>query len=474
MNNEQLPLCVDLDGTLIKTDLLWESLVQFVVRSPAKTLLLPVWLIRGKAYFKSRIASGTELDIDTVPLNPEVVEYIRAQKSNGRRIVLVTASVKKYAEKIAEQVGLFDSVLCSSDSVNLSGAAKRDRLVAEFGESGFDYIGNSTLDRIVWRSAKKPLIANARPALAAAVTRKAPDALVLSTRQTSLTAMLHALRPHQWVKNALVFVPLFVSHTVTNAQNILACVLAFAAFTLCAASVYLINDIVDIQSDRRHPTKRNRPIAAAAISIGQAIFMALLLLPCAFAVGLLISLEFVATLVAYFILTAAYSFFLKKKLLLDVLTLASLYTMRIIAGAVAIRVMPSFWLLAFSIFLFLSLALVKRYSELLSHQGIAQSNVSGRGYSVGDLPIIGQFGTASGYLSVLVLALYINSDAVTPLYRYPEFLWFVCPPMLYWISLIWLLAARGKMNEDPVLFAITDFRSYVVGISVAICVYLGT
>ena len=465
-------LCVDLDGTLIKSDMLWESLLRLFIEHPLKIFLLPFWILGGKAHFKFRVASLISIEVQSLPYDEIVIDYVREQKLTGRNIVLATGSNEKYAQMVADHVGMFDCVIASSPSENISGSEKQAKLVEKFGAGSYDYVGNSMPDLKVWATASKAILANARASVVRAAKKVSSDAIVLSMKNSETRAILRTMRPHQWVKNTLVFVPLVVSHGVTNVQNVQNSILAFVAFVFCASTVYILNDLHDLPSDRAHHSKKHRPIAAGELSIPSALVLAGTLLPIAILVASLVSLRFSLVLAAYFILTVFYSLFLKRKLMLDVLTLALLYTIRIIAGAIAIGVLPSFWLLAFSVFLFLSLALVKRYSELLANQTEGAHQVGGRGYRCGDDAVISQLGTSAGYLSVLVLALYVNSEAVTPLYGNPEFLWLLCPLMLYWVGLIWLLAGRGEMNEDPVVFATTDRRSYVVAALIAVSVLL--
>jgi 4-hydroxybenzoate polyprenyltransferase/phosphoserine phosphatase len=454
------PLCVDLDGTLIRSDLLIEAVFVLLKSNLLYGLLLPVWLLRGKAYLKQQVADRVDLEVTLLPYDAAFLGYLRTQRAQGRRLVLATASNIKYAEQIAFHLGLFDEVLASDADTNLSGSRKRDRLVAAFGERGFDYAGNHAVDLAIWSHAGAAVLVNAPPELARRAEAVVPVAEVFAAARPGLKVYLNALRLHQWLKNLLVFVPLTMAHQFHEPALVLRAGLAFLAFGLCASSVYVLNDLLDLASDRKHPSKRLRAFAAGTLPIEHGVLVIPVLFGAAFALALRLPGWFPVTLGVYYALTLAYSLRLKQAVLVDVLALAVLYTLRVIAGGAATDLGPSFWLLAFSMFLFLSLALVKRYSELLLVQAQDKETAAGRGYQVIDLEALAQFGIASGYLAVLVLALYINSTAVGALYRHPEAIWLICPLMLYWISRVWLLARRNAMHEDPILFAIEDRRSH--------------
>jgi len=465
----QIPLCVDLDGTLIRSDLLLESLFGLLKQNLFYLLLLPFWLLKGKAAFKQRIAERVELAVELLPYNEPLLEWLRGQRGQGRPLLLATASNVKYAEQVALHLGLFEGVLASNGATNLSGGRKRQRLMELYGERGFDYAGNSAADLRVWSHARRAVLVNTP----AAVARQAEGLTEIEQRfqdpTPGLRDYLKALRLHQWLKNLLLFIPLAMSHQLHNPLLLAQAALGFLAFGLCASSVYLLNDLLDLPADRRHPSKRRRAFAAGRIPLHHGVALIPLLLLGALLAALWLPWEFLAVLGLYYGVTLAYSLRLKQAALVDVLTLAGLYTVRLLAGGAAVAVPLSFWLLAFSMFLFLSLALVKRYSELLVMRQENRDNAQGRGYVVGDLEGLAQFGAASGYLAVLVLALYINSEQVKVLYARPEAIWLLCPLLLYWISRVWLLARRDQMHEDPVVFAIEDRRSHwLVAIGAAI------
>jgi 4-hydroxybenzoate polyprenyltransferase len=457
------PLCVDLDGTLIKTDLLWESLLVLLKQNPLLMVLLPWWLFKGKAYLKHEIARRVTLDASTLPYDRELIEFLANERREGRELMLATASHVSYAQAVATHLGLFDQRVFGSDrSVNLKGVRKVALLVERYGTRRFAYAGNSTADFPVWAEASEAIVVNASAGVVSRARTLTTVSRVFSTPVTWVKQVAKALRVHQWAKNVLVFVPVIASHQLTNGRLLLQAGLAFLSFSLCASSVYIVNDCLDLESDRRHPRKRNRPFASGSLSIpfGLALAAACLLggVLLAFALPRL----FLLVLVGYLALTTAYSFYLKQFVLLDVIVLAQLYTVRVYGGGAATDVAPSHWLLTFSLFLFLSLALVKRFTELRLMSQAEGEGLPGRGYWVTDVEHISSIGTASGLLAVLVLALYISSKEVLLLYTHADVLWLVCPVMLYWISRVWMLAYRNRMDDDPVVFAVKDSKSYLM------------
>lgn len=459
--SERVPLCVDLDGTLIRSDLLVESALALLSRSPWSMFAMLGWLLRGKAQLKREIASRVTLDPACLPYNAEVLEWIREQQSL-RPVVLCTASDAELAQAVAAHVGGFQAVLASDGQRNLSGNNKAQTLVELFGEHGFDYIGNAKVDLKVWKHAHAAITVESSKSLSEAAARLTTVAKRFELPSAELKHWLKALRVHQWIKNALVFLPLLAAHRLFQVNDVLSTLLAFACFSLCASSVYITNDLLDLAADRQHQRKKNRPFAAGHLPLVAGPVVAVALLITSFALATLLREVFVAALAGYYVLTSAYSIRFKRIVMLDVVVLATLYTSRIVAGTAAIQTKPSFWLLAFSMFIFLSLAMVKRYIELLSAQKAGKINASGRGYDVADIPLIQSLGASSGYLSVLVLALYIDSPDSRVLYHHPHYLWLLCPVLLYWISRTWAIAHRGIMHDDPVVFAVTDRLSRVL------------
>lgn len=470
---ETRPLVVDLDGTLIRSDLLMESTFALLKQNILFVFLLPLWLLKGKARLKHEIAARVDIDAELLPYHEEFIDFLKAEHSAGRRLVLATASNEKFADAIALNLGCFDDVLASNATVDLSGRRKLERLNECFGDCGFDYAANAMVDLPLWEAANSVLLVNPEPGVEQAAERRTAVAHVFDDRVGStFKRYLKALRLHQWLKNLLIFIPLLMSHRFDEPLLVGQALVAFLAFGLCASSVYLLNDMLDLPDDRQHPTKRHRPFAAGSISIvnGALLIPSLLILALVLSIGL--PVEFVAILALYYVTTLAYSFRLKRVALVDVLTLAGLYTARILAGGAAVSIVPSFWLLAFSMFLFLSLALVKRFTELLTLHQQERTKSLGRGYSTTDLEMLSQFGSASAYMAVLVLALYINSGAVRDLYTHPEVIWLLCPLVLYLVTRIWLLARRDELHEDPVVFVIRDRSSRWLAAIAAILLWL--
>lgn len=471
MNPKQYPLAVDLDGTLLKSDMLLESFLAMVRNNPLTLFLVPLWLMKGKAWMKAQIALRSHIDVRHLPYRESVLAYLHKEKASGRKIYLATATNASFAQPIAEHLAIFDGVFASSDSLNLSGTRKRDALVAAFGEKQFVYAGNEPVDLAIWKSSAAAIVAGSA-SLKADAEKSAPIEQHFADSQNTLKALLKAFRVHQWVKNALIFVPLLAAHKFANIDGLLNSLLAFFAFSACASSVYLINDMLDLAEDRLHPTKRKRPFAAGTLSILTGMMSVPFLIVTAVVLCFFLPMQFAVVLGIYYALTFAYSFSLKRVVLIDVVTLSSLYTIRIVAGAAAISVPLSFWLLAFSTFLFLSLAILKRYTELLVMKQKSATKALGRGYHVNDLELLASLGGSAGYISVLVLALYINSPDIKSLYLNPQLMWPTCLIMLYWISRAWIVAHRGNMNDDPIVFAIKDKTSLVCGLLVGIFMFM--
>ncbi|GAA0723910.1 UbiA family prenyltransferase [Dokdonella soli] len=461
MQDQDIPLCVDLDGTLIRTDLLLESALALLRRNPFYLVCFIVWLARGRAHLKREVATRARIDVASLPYDERVLAWLR-EAGVGRRRVLCTASDQSLADAVAAEVAGFETVLGSDGVRNLGGHGKRDALCELYGERGFDYAGNAAVDLHVWRHARRAIVVNAPAGLVRRVRSECEVERVFERCGGGWRTWLRALRPHQWLKNTLVFVPMLAAHLAFAPEAMLRALIAFVAFSLCASGAYVLNDLFDLEADRRHPGKCLRPFAAGELPPAAGLVAAPLLMLAAVAVAALLSPQFVLVLLIYGVSTLAYSLILKRVAMLDVVTLAALYTVRIIGGAVAIPVEASFWLLAFSMFLFLSLAMVKRYTELRRVAASDESKAAGRGYKVDDLALIQSLGTSSGYLSVLVLAFYINSTKSAALYRHHLVLWLLTPVLLYWISRVWLIARRGDMHDDPVVFALTDRASLAV------------
>ena len=459
-DSNNIPLCVDLDGTLVHSDTLFEGTLSCLKARPWSIFSLVALARQSRARFKERVARACPVDPEHLPYNPRVLEFMLAQKEHGRKLVLATGSDRATAQKVASHLACFNDVVASDGQRNMSGAEKRRVLGERFGDKGFDYIGNSRADLAVWRGCRKAYVVRPEPGVRSQIRAGGLDHEVLDPGSRDLGRLiLKAMRPWQWAKNSLVAVPAVLAHQVYDPWIWISVILALAAFCLCSSAVYISNDLWDISSDRRHPFKRNRPLASGDLPLMMALGLIPLLAFLGLALAALAAWEVLWYLLLYLALASAYSIKLKSMPLVDILVLAGLYTVRILAGGPAAGVAISFWLLIFGIFFFLSLAFVKRYTELMA---VGDNDPAGRGYRQGDQSFLMAAGVASGYLAVLVVALYLNSPQVNALYGNGAWLWLICPLLVYWISRVWLIAHRGEMADDPVLFAIKDPASYVV------------
>ncbi|MEX3991291.1 UbiA family prenyltransferase [Paraburkholderia sp. EG286A] len=456
-----VPLCVDLDGTLTRTDLLFEAFFVLVKQSPLSIFLCFAWALRGRAYLKEQIAQRVNIDVGVLPYNTELLSWLRDERASGRDLYLCTATNQRLASQIATHIGLFTGVLASTVSNNLLGKNKARALVEQFGDHGFDYCGDARADLPVWRQARQAIVVGDKHIAAAA--RKTNAAIIFFEEKRRLIPLvLKEMRVHQWVKNVLIFVPLLTAHQFTDRSALAAACIAFLSFSLAASSVYLLNDMLDLDADRRHARKRSRPFASGKLSLKFGIVLTAGLLAAGGGLAILLPREFGVVMAAYFVTTVAYSFALKRMTLVDVFTLACLYTVRVIAGGAATGIPLSYWLILFCVPIFLSLAMVKRYVELDMIVREGKTEAAGRGYITQDISILRSFGTASAYLAVLVLALYLNTPEMKALYHHPKALWATFALTLFWVSRIWMCAFRGMMHDDPIVFAFKDRASLAV------------
>jgi len=483
-----IPLCVDLDGTLVKSDTLLDAVVLLTRQQPASPLNWPRWVSKGKAAFKREITDRARVDVEFLPYNQPLLEYLREEHARGRQIYLATAADMGFAQQVAAHFGdLFTGVLASDGTLNLAGENKLRAFQERFPE-GFTYIGNAIPDRRLLQASMQPMVANPHRKLLSALRQ---DQTTISRqfidRRSPPSASLKAIRIHQWAKNVLIFVPSSLAHDF-SARSLLLCFMAFLSLSFCASATYIINDLLDIESDRRHPRKRKRPFASgdlspiAGVGIVVIFFLAALALAIALphvaarftgpyrptSAGLH---SFLLWLCAYTVTTLAYSFYLKRMMLVDVLVLSGLYTIRLLAGADATGVGMSEWLAAFSIFFFLSLAFVKRFSELELMVASGRDKASGRGYGTGDMEQLRAFGTSSAFAAVVVLSMYISGLSSIHLYTHMSRLWLIMPVLILWICRVWMLASRGELHEDPVVYAITDRMSWLLGAICALIVW---
>ncbi|MDE1903012.1 MAG: UbiA family prenyltransferase [Alphaproteobacteria bacterium] len=456
------PLVVDLDGTLVKIDLLAQSFFGLLAARPIRALATLAALLHGKAAFKAALAGQADLDCATLPFNPELLAFIRAEHAKGRAVYLASAADRRLVEAVADALGLFAGTFASDGTTNLAGAAKAQVLCDAFGIGGFDYAGNARVDFAVWEKARGVWLAGAGTRLQRRVVARFPEARIVDPARRQWSDYLRTLRVHQWLKNLLIFVPAATAHRFMP-MTAMALVLAFLSFSLCASSAYIANDLLDLGNDRAHLRKRDRPLASGRVPLGHALALVPVLLALATTLAWSLPHDFLALLAGYYVLTMSYSLVLKRKVMIDVVTLACLYGMRLAAGAVAVAVPLSPWFVAFSVFFFLCLALVKRCTEITDRIAKDAGDPKGRGYIQRDLPMLEAMAAGTGYVAIMIFALYIDSPAVAALYRSPEYLWAICLVLFYWISRVLLLTHRGEMHDDPVVFAATDLKSLVCG-----------
>jgi 4-hydroxybenzoate polyprenyltransferase/phosphoserine phosphatase len=459
------PLVVDLDGTLTLTDTLFESFIAAVKKSPINLIKLPASLLGGKAAFKAVIAREAQPDVEHLPYNEHLLEFLHEEKRRGRRIILATAAQESIAASVAKHLALFDLVLASNEQTNLKGRAKLKSIQENVGEA-FSYAGDSKYDLPIWRAAQSAILVSVAPDIAAAVRRDVPIEREFPKEEVGLSTWLRALRVHQWMKNLLLFVPVLTAFSFFDAKLITQGALAFLAFSLAASATYIVNDLWDLGNDRRHPRKRSRPFAAGQISIAHGLIASASALGLGLLIAHAVSTGFFALLLLYIAATSAYSWVLKEYVLIDVLTLSLLYTLRILAGSVAIGVVVSPWLLAFSVFIFLSLALVKRCAELVSLELSGKRAAHGRDYRVTDLVALWPLGIAAGVSAVVIFGLFINIPETQQRYASPNLLWIAAVSLTYWMGRIWIKTSRGEMHDDPIIFAIKDRGSLVTVLSV--------
>ena len=457
---EDVALVVDLDRTLITGDVAMEACVT-IAKGGFLALLGLLWLrLRGRARLKAVLARRLPVDPARLVYRAQVLNLIADARRQRRRILLASAAHHRNAHRVAAHLGLFDAVIASDAGHNRKGSAKLDAIRSALDDAPFDYVGDCAADRVIWHAARVAYTVDAETGCA---------------RQERLVdkcsfphALLKAARPHQWAKNALVFVPLASSGLMTDLHAVTASLLAFAAMSLIASSVYLLNDLLDIEADRLHPKKRNRPLASGALSVPSALVACGVAAMGGLALAWTLGLPTFAAMTTYFALTVAYSMRLKAAMIADVLTLACLYTIRIVAGAAAIAVPVSSWLLLFSVFFFLSLGYLKRYIELRSSPRERHELLSGRGYMRSDTDIVAISGLAAGMVSVLVLVLFAEAMGKTGAYATPQLLWALPIPLLYWLNRVWMMGRRGQVDSDPVAFAITDRKSIATGALLAL------
>lgn len=472
MNSSKTPLCVDLDGTLVLTDTMWEAFFTLLKQQPFRAFELAWLLKRGRGYGKHHIASQVSLIIDLLPYNQPLIEWLTQEKAHGRSLYLVTGSNEKFARQVAQHVDIFDGVIASTHEHVMTGKDKADTLIERFGDKKFAYVGNSKTDVHVWQHATEAVVVNASPYTLARAKDVSNVTKTLGSSRIQLPVLLRAIRWHQWIKNLLIFVPALTAHRLLDISVLTSSLLAFISFSAIASAVYLMNDLSDIAADRQNEYKKHRPIASGKLSIlfalklGVALGIISLLIA-----GLLLPSKFLALVLIYAIINIAYSLSLKRVVGVDVILITSLYVLRILAGSAATGIVSSPWLLAFAGLVFLSLALVKRVSELTNLNG---KKAVGRGYHKQHLVPLTYIGMASSATSLIVLAFYMGSPSVQGLYEQPLLLWFLLPLFALWLARVWKVTRSGHMHEDPTVFAGKDAISHAIGIAAIIIVFLAT
>jgi 4-hydroxybenzoate polyprenyltransferase/phosphoserine phosphatase len=457
------PIVVDLDGTLTPSDTLVESVVKLVVETPFNLFRLPFWLLKGRSGFKDAVARHAALPAARLPYREELLDYLRGEKAKGTPIILATAAHKSIAQDVARHLDLFDDVLATdggTNGINLKGTAKLDAIKERYG-SDFIYVGDSQADIPIWRGAAGAVLVGASSGTAAEIRGKVRVEREFPREGRGLKVWLRALRLHQWLKNLLLFVPLLTAFSFVELDKLATMALAFVAFSLGASATYIVNDLHDLEADRAHPRKRLRPFASARLPILHGLVVAAVALSCAFGLAYAVSDRFALMLLLYVVLTSAYSWVLKQQVLVDVLMLSLLYTLRILAGSVAVGIVTSTWLLAFSVFLFLSLALVKRCAELVLLGKSGGEATRGRDYKVSDLVVLWPLGVGAALSAAVVFGLFISAPETQARYASPQLLWLVAVGLIYWLARLWIKTSRGEMHDDPVIYAIKDRGSRV-------------
>ena len=463
------PLVVDLDGTLTPTDTLHESVLRLLKQNVLQFFLLLWWLLSGRSGFKARVASRVRLDVATLPWCEPLLDWVGAQRAAGRRVVLATAADRSIAQAVADHLGLFDEVLASDASRNLKGARKLDAIRLAVGPD-FAYAGDHAVDLPIWLASRGAILVGVPAGLARSVEARVPVEARFDHPGAGAKVWIKALRVHQWVKNLLIFVPLFTAFAYAQPGKLGSAAALFLSFSLVASATYLMNDLWDLDSDRRHPRKRERPMACGRISVVRALAAAGLLAAVGLGLAWAIAPAVLLVVLGYMVLTTAYSWTLKTYVLIDVLALSALYTYRVLAGGVATDITVSPWLLAFSVFTFFSLALVKRCSELVSMRDAGQLHTRGRDYRVGDLVVLWPLGVASSMCALVVFGLYVSTPETMGRFAHPQGLWLVAMGLLYWFGRVWIKTSRGEMHDDPIVFALRDRGSLVVVVTMIVLV----
>ncbi len=463
MDGLEVPLCIDLDGTLVRTDMLYESLMAALKAQPGLAFRVPFWLLKGRAFLKSQLAQRAEIDASLLPYNQELLDWLHDEKRRGRKLYLVTAADSRIANSVAEHVGLFDEVLASDGEVNLKGSNKAEALIERFGSNCFDYAGDSKADLAVWEHSRSVITVGASASTRHLIELSGKPNRSFAGSGNSILQFLRAIRCYQWVKNVLVFVPVITSHTYNELPVMIAGGLMFIAWSFVASGIYLSNDLLDLEADRAHHHKCKRPFASGRLPLLAGLIGTPLMIFAGLGIALVISWPAAIILAVYAAVSQAYSLHLKRRLLVDVFILAFLYTSRVVGGGIATDNHATIWLLGFSCFLFLGLAFLKRCAELIRIRDAGKQHLGNRGYGIGDLDMLERFGVSASFASVLVLSLYVHSNVAESAYAHPSALWAIVPVLLFWQCRLWIATSRGEMHDDPIVFSIKDRISWALG-----------
>lgn len=460
---------VDLDGTLVKSDILLEGIVGLLKKRFVYIFSLPFWILKGKPFFKNAIFSRLNYDFSTLPYTIELVDHLKQEKDKGRKIILATGNCLEVANSVCRELPIFDGIL-ATEHQNLAGRLKLEKIRQHANGEPFSYAGNSSVDHQILEASDEAILVNPTASLKRKWKSRTAHKIIDGRRIGPIKSIVKSMRVHQWIKNALLFVPLVLSHQANNLEMLVYVAIGFVSFSFIASGTYLLNDLLDISADRKHPVKRHRPFAAADLPILSGCCAIIGLIGIGALLAYAVSLKFLMTCGIYLIGTLTYSFWLKSYIILDAINLAGLYIVRLIAGAVITGTVLSFWLLSFSMFVFLSLAFIKRCTELAHQKDIQNESLHGRDYRAEDLSLIKSMGVSASFVSILVVAMYINHEDVTILYRQPQILWIICPIVLYWLMRMWIKMGRGEMYVDPVEFSIKDRASLLCGVLIAVTI----
>ena len=463
-----IPLYVDLDGSLTRCDSFYENALLLLKIKPLMFLRIPAWLLRGRANLKEQVAKHARLNPSDLSYNDSLLEYLREQKKAGRRLILATGAHETIAQAVIKHLPIFDGYLATSHGQNLSGVRKLAAIKERDKE--FGYAGNAAVDLPIWREAREAIVVNAPRRVEKAVHKFGNVAKVFQDRMSTQRAIRKAMRIHQWSKNLLLFVPLLLTPNVMSASMMLKVILAFFGFSLTASGVYVTNDLFDLGGDRNHPTKKNRPLARGDLSIPLAMLLALLFFSLGIMLSYLLHWRFFALVCTYAIITTLYSMVLKKIMMVDVITLALLYSARLIGGGYVCSIPLSFWLLSFFWFFFSSLALAKRSTELLHTRDRRKLSKTRRGYLAQDLGMVNLLGVAFAASSIVVFSLYIDTPRTQMIYQHHQLLWATSLLLTYWLGRLWILTGRGEMEQDPIVFALKDPATYFIGVAMMLLV----